>query len=112
MWRLMSMYLRRSVALIASLLLFAGPGLLFAQDDAKPDEKSPKSPPVIAHIRLRGDLDETPTAADPLFGGSSENFQTRLDRIAKAKDDANVKALYLEIGDLTIGWGKLDELRR
>src|SRR4051812_21251738 len=98
------MSLRRVTALAAAVLL-AGPALLYAQDDAKPAKKAES--PVIAHIKLSGDLDETPTAADPIFGGAGENFQAKLDRITKAKNDANVKALYLELRDLTIGWGKL-----
>src|SRR5262249_26268434 len=66
--------------------------------------------PVVAHIRLSGDLDEAPVAADGLFGAASENFKTKLDRLAKARKDPNVKAVYLEINGLGIGWAKLDEL--
>lgn len=66
----------------------------------------------LAHIRLHGDLDETPVAADPIFGFGAENFKTKLDRIKKAKDDANIQGLYLQIDGVQIGWGKLDELRR
>jgi protease-4 len=99
----------------AALLLLAAPALLFADAETKKDKKDKDKDagaPVIAHIRLNGDLDETPTSADPLFGSGGESFKAKLDRIAKAKDDANVQALYLEIRDLGIGWGKLDELRR
>jgi protease-4 len=66
----------------------------------------------LAHIKLKGSLDETPVADDPLFGTSSENFKSKLDRIKKAKDDSKVQALYLEIDGLGIGRGKLHELRR
>ncbi len=66
----------------------------------------------LAHIRLHGDLDETPVAADPLFGLGAENFKSKLDRIQKAKDDKDIQGLYLQIDGLEIGWGKLDELRR
>ena len=112
------MFRRHRAALAALLLTLAGPALLFADGDAQESKKGKKdkdkdaSAPVIAHIRLHGELDETPSAADPIFGGSSESFKAKLDRIAKAKDDANVEALYLELSDLEIGWGKLDELRR
>src|SRR5437764_12963466 len=68
--------------------------------------------PVAAHIKLSGDLDETPVSSDPLFGGAAENFKSKLDRIHKAAGDDAVKALYLEINGVTIGWGKLDELTR
>jgi protease-4 len=107
---------RRHTAALAALLLLAAPALLFADDgEAKKDKKEKDKESVasvVAHIRLVGDLDETPTAADPLFGGSSESFKTKLDRLTKAKDDANVKSVYLQLEDLHIGWGKLDELRR
>ncbi len=104
--------LRRLTALLAIALL-AVPNIRADDDDPKPKKAKKKTEaPVIAHIRLTGDLSEEPVAAEGLFGGSSENLQTKLDRIAKAKSDANVKALYLEIEGLSTGWGKLDELRR
>src|SRR5436190_21512016 len=53
------------------------------------------APPIklakIAHIRLAGDLDESPVAADSLFGAVSENFKMRLERIQKASKDADIQ---------------------
>ena len=99
---------------LAALLLFASP-FAFADVDSpkkgKKDKDADTEMAVVAHIRLAGDLDETPTAADPIFGGSSESFKTKLNRLTKAKTDANVKAVFLQLDDLKIGWGKLDELR-
>jgi protease IV len=66
---------------------------------------------TLAHIKLSGSLDETPVASDPLFGTSSENFKSKLDRIKKARDDSAVHGLYLEIVDVSAGWGKIEELR-
>ena len=66
---------------------------------------------TVAHIKLSGSLDEAPVAADPLFGVASENLKSKLDRIKKAKNDPAVQGLYLEVNDLTLGWGMLDELR-
>src|SRR5262245_1464263 len=87
-----------------------GPGTRGADT---PSKKGKSSGPVIAHIKLAGDLDEGPVSPDSLFGsGSGENFRTKIERIAKARKDENVKALYLEFGGLTTGFGKLDELRR
>lgn len=77
-----------------------------------PAKKGKPTGPVIAHIKLSGDLEEGPVAPESLFGGSNESFRTKLERINKAKNDDNVKALYLEFGGLGIGFGKLDELRR
>jgi protease IV len=106
---------RRAPALVALLLLVA-PAVVFADADDAPKKgkkkDKAKAEAVVAHIRLAGDLDETPSAADPLFGGSSESFKTKLDRLAKAKADANVKSVLLQIDDLSIGWGKVDELRK
>jgi protease IV len=106
---------RRPAPVLAALLLLAAPALLFADDEDAPKKTKkdkPKSEAVVAHIRLAGDLDETPTATDPLFGSTSESLKTKLDRLAKAKADANVKAVVLQLNDLKIGWGKLDELRK
>jgi protease-4 len=70
------------------------------------------NPPLtLAHIKLSGDLDETPVAADPL-GGSGENFKSKIDRIKKAKADKSIQGLYLQIDNPSIGWAKLDELTR
>jgi protease-4 len=66
----------------------------------------------LAHIKLRGDLDETPVATDSLFGAMSENFKDKLDRIKKASQDKDVAAVFLHLDTLEVGWGKIDELRR
>lgn len=82
------------------------------KDDKKPDEKKDdkNSPlPRIAHIKLTGGLDEGATDDEPL-GGSG--LRAMLDRIRKAAKDDKVKALYLELGALDIGFGKVNELRR
>jgi protease IV len=90
------------LALVALAALPLTTQRLRAADDA----------PVIAHIKLSGDLDEAPVASDPLFGGGAENFKSKLDRIHKAAKDDAVKGLYVEIDGLGVGWGKLDELSR
>ncbi len=90
------------------LLAFAAlAGLCFAQDDVK------TAPPAqVAHIRLAGALDEAPVAADPLFGGSSENFRTKIDRIRKAQNDKNIQGLVIHFDGLQIGFAKMEELRK
>ena len=74
--------------------------------------RAAEAAPVVAHIKLSGDLDEAPVSDDPLFGGVAENFKSKLDRIHKAAKDDAVKALYLEIDGVSTGYGKLDELTR
>jgi protease IV len=77
---------------------------------AGPARAAEEPTPVVAHIRLAGDLDEAPVSADALFGTAAENYKSKLDRLAKARKDPNVKAVYLEIDGVGIGWAKLDEL--
>lgn len=64
----------------------------------------------VAHIKLSGAMDESPTA-ESLFGPPSENFSAKLSRIRKAAADDRISALFLDLGDLEIGFGKLHELR-
>jgi protease-4 len=98
------MLIRRSpwVAVLALYLLGTASLAVRAED---------KTTASVAHIKLAGELDETPVSGDPLLG-SLENFKSKLDRIKKAKADKNVQALYLHLDGLAIGWGKVDELRR
>src|SRR5213080_2317058 len=77
-----------------------------------PSSAAEKTTVSVAHIKLAGDLDETPVAADPLFGISPENFKAKLDRIKKAEKDGKIQGLYLYIEDPNLGWAKLDELSK
>jgi protease-4 len=87
--------------------------VVLAVAPARADEpKTEKKTVRLAHIKLSGSLDEAPPSADPLFGGTSENFKSKLDRIKKARKDANVHALYLQIDNASLGWAKLDEMSR
>jgi protease-4 len=81
---------------------------------ARADVKPPAKPAVatLAHIKLSGSLDEGPVADDPLFGSLSESFKMKLDRIKKAKNDAAISGLLLQLDGVGGRWGKLDELRR
>jgi protease-4 len=73
--------------------------------------KPEKAVPRVAHVKLSGDLDESPPG-EALFGPPKENLKMTLDRIRKAAKDERVQALYLQIGSLDAGFGKLNELRR
>ena len=56
----------------------------FVLPGARADEpKQPETKPLatIAHIKLSGSLDESPTSDEPLFGSAAENFKAKLDRI-------------------------------
>jgi protease IV len=76
---------------------------------AKAEEKAKAD--KVAHIRITGDLDEAPVASESLFGTPGENLSMKLERIKKAAKDPQVVALYLELGELSSGFGKLNELR-
>ena len=79
--------------------------------DAAADVKPEKVTPKVAHIKLSGSFDEAP-GGEPLFGPPTENLSAKVERIRKAAKDPEVKALYLQIGDLDVGFGKLHELQR
>lgn len=79
---------------------------------ADEDKVANKKTVEIAQIKLSGSLDESPPSDDPLFGNLGENFKMHLDRIEKAGKDKRIQALYLQIDEMGIGWGKLDELSR
>ena len=69
---------RRRITVLAALLLLISPALVRADEDDAPkkDKKDKdKDGAVVAHIRLTGDLDESPSTADPLFGNGSESFK-------------------------------------
>jgi protease-4 len=98
------MFSRRFLAVAVWAVLAVG-----AVPQVRADDKPVAT---IAHIKLSGTLDETPVADDPLFGVMSENLKMKLDRIKKAKADPNIQGLYLQIDEVKVGWGMLDELRR
>jgi protease-4 len=83
-------------------------GLPIRADEPKKPETKPLA--TVAHIKLSGSLDEAPTADDGIFSSTAENFAAKLARIQKAKKDSSVKALYLHLDGLHIGWAKLNEL--
>lgn len=65
----------------------------------------------IAHIKLSGDLSEAPVADEALFGAPGENLRAKIDRIRKAAADDRVKAMSLELGDISAGFGKIHEVQ-
>jgi len=99
--------IKRSASFVATILFVLGTAAVpptSAEEKTGPEKK-------VAHIRLAGDLDEAPVADDPLFGGHSENFKSKIDRIKKAQNDKSVQALLIHIDGMEIGWAKVDELR-
>ena len=97
----------RSVPLIALSCVAALVPLAAAAEEEKKESVA-----TIAHIKLTGTFEDVPANPDPLFGSLTENFKAKLDRIKKAKNDASVKGLYLQIDGAAIGWSQLDELSK
>ncbi|MGL6073389.1 MAG: signal peptide peptidase SppA [Fimbriiglobus sp.] len=81
--------------------------------DKKAEDKETKTDTAkrIAHIKLSGSLDEAPVG-ESLFGAAGENLRAKLGRIRKAAKDDQVAALYLQLGGLDAGFGKLHELKK
>lgn len=100
--------IQRSILLAGLMILAISAQPMSAQEK----EKSEKPALTVAHIRLHGNLDETPVAADPLFGTSAENFKSKIDRIHKALNDKNVSALLIHVDGVQVGWAKVQELRK
>jgi protease-4 len=79
---------------------------------ARAAEEKKESSATVAHIKLAGTFEDVPASPDPLFGSLTENFKAKLDRIKKARNDASVKGLYLQIDGAAVGWSQLDELSK
>lgn len=79
-----------------------------ADTPAKTDKKNT---PVIAHIKIKDDPSEGAADSAGLFSSAIpdtlRNLQERIDKAAK---DPSVVALFLEVEDISVGWGKLDEI--
>lgn len=95
-----------------SAVLVSLTSLYLAIADSAEEESRPSGTWRVAVIRLGGNLEETPTAPDPLLGIQLDNLKTRTDRILRAARDKQVQALLLRIDSLDIGWGRVNELRR
>lgn len=80
------------------------------KDEEKVQEDDGKTARV-AHIKLSGDLDESPVEAEPLFGSPAENLAIKMSRIRKAAKDDNIDALYIELAGIECGFGKLNEVQ-
>lgn len=111
--------------LLLGIFAFGVSPVAFADDPVNPfkrgkggpdtvvDEKEKASDVArVAHIKLSGSMDESPVEADPLFGAPKENLSAKIARIRKAAKDDRIQALYLELGDLEVGYGKLHELQK
>src|SRR5262252_2192094 len=96
----------RQFALASAVVL-----ALLVPASARADKPASKKSPVLAHVKLSGDLDERAPAESDLFGTvASESFKDKIDRLKKAASDKEVSALLLEVDGVAVGWGKVHEL--
>ena len=106
--------MRRSTLLGWALAAMAGLTPSLRADDAKKDEDkkadAPK-PTIVVEITLKGSIPEEPAAVGLDGTPITDNLQGILDRMAKARDDKEVKALILKVRGLTVGWARANELR-
>src|SRR6478752_3065674 len=70
--------------------------------------------PVVAVIRLKGSLLETPQDETlPLASERATSLKDVIERFQKARDDKAVKAVVLTINELELGsWAQIEELRQ
>ncbi|MBI1345707.1 signal peptide peptidase SppA [bacterium] len=65
---------------------------------------------TYAHIQIKGSL---PEGAQPmgLFGETVDTLADILQRLRKAAEDAKVHGVVIHVDDVSVGWGKIHELR-
>jgi protease-4 len=75
---------------------------------------SDSSKPIVAVIRLRGNLLETPQDETLSFSAEkTTSLNEVIERFQKARDDKNVKAVVLTVDELKLGgWAQIEELRQ
>ena len=105
--RLFAWWSWSALALFSVSPLFAAnaPG-----DTVDKAEAGTKKKLSVAHIEITGGYSEG-VSAPGLFGDVVETLGSGLQRLDKAARDESLDAVILHIGDPSIGWAKLNELR-
>ncbi len=78
---------------------------------AEPLSKRPTSP-LIVEVTFKDDISEEPSALALDGEPVSDSLRAILDTLSKARDDNDVKGLVIRVKGLSIGLGKVHELRR
>ncbi|MBY0230506.1 MAG: signal peptide peptidase SppA [Gemmataceae bacterium] len=94
------------LATFLSLALLAGSSVRAADGKEAPKKK----PPVIAHLKLSGNMAEQAPSTDPLGSSLVEAFKAKIDRLKKVAADKEVAAVLLEVNGVSAGFGKLNEI--
>ncbi len=80
------------------------------KEKKKEQKKAEKKTPLVVKFTLKGDLPEGPPAPG-IFGELQTSLATVVKRLDSAAEDEDVSAVWLKIEDLSIGRGKIHELR-
>ena len=76
------------------------------------EEEEESSKPVVAVFSLDRPITEAPTGDDFLFGSiGAEPLKDLVARMNKVRDDEAVKGVVLLIGDTSLGYGQIEEIR-
>ncbi|HVU85883.1 MAG TPA: signal peptide peptidase SppA [Pirellulales bacterium] len=85
----------------------AAPGI------AADTKKSSKNKPIVAVFRLRGPIVETPAEENFLMGTSrSVTLHSLIERMSKAREDENVKAVVITLDGATVTLPQAEEIRQ
>ena len=101
---------RQWVWMVGLALVFSGPICLGAETGEA--EAGAPVPAVVAHFHLSGALTESPVV-DP-FGftvGQVMSLSGLVDRMDRASDDGEVKAVVLTFDRMAFGFGQMEEMR-
>ena len=102
-----------SKSLMALALGLLTAAQLFAADE-KDSKKTSTSKPVVAVIRLRGPIVETPVDEVLMLSGGHQPTALKdiIRRLAKARDDEAVKAVVVLMEDVHLATAQVEELRQ
>ena len=85
---------------------------LVTSDVIQAAEEEESSKPVVAVFSLDRPVTEAPTGDDFLFGSiGAEPLKDLVARMNKVRDDEAVKGVVLLIGDTSLGYGQIEEIR-
>ena len=85
---------------------------LVTSDVIQAAEEQESSKPVVAVFSLDRPITEAPTGDDFLFGSiGAEPLKDLVARMNKVRDDEAVKGVVLLIGDTSLGYGQIEEIR-
>lgn len=81
-----------------------------SKSEKQKDQEKQPAKVRIAHIKLEGELPES-AGQISLFGDLGIDLRKTIARLDRAADDKTISAILLEIGDVSLTRGKLNELR-